>query len=163
LYILFVPKLTIRNHLRFRKLISQVPVKELYPFLGFIYKSNTRTRFFPKIYSKGKTFYGPALRLSNLIIKEFDAADYRGQEKAYDKAEIYGMNILSRIVLDTESQKYKWLGDTFNKSSITFDIAQFESAEALFGMVFSFSLATKDPLRVDPEFWNDREDFCDYP
>jgi len=75
LYYLFVPKLTLRNYLKFRKLIKNVPLRELYPFANFIAKDINRTEFPKFIKVKDKIFYAPGNRLTNLTIEEFSAAD----------------------------------------------------------------------------------------
>lgn len=75
LYYLFVPKLSFRNYRRFRRLVSEVPIRELDSYISFIESSITRTRFIPVLKIGGNTFYGPADRLANLTIEEFAAAD----------------------------------------------------------------------------------------
>ena len=89
--------------------------------------------------------------------------DYRGQEKAINDAEVYGLNFLSRINLDSKVHTYPWLANVFDKDSVVFDVVQYENAKTLFGIEFSFDLSIKDPLSAKEAFWNDVTDFCNYP
>lgn len=75
LYYLFVPELTVRNYLKFRKCIKNVPMRELLPYTNFIEKNINRTKFPKFIKIDDKVFYAPADRLANLTIEEFSAAD----------------------------------------------------------------------------------------
>lgn len=75
IFYLFVKKNTLRNYFKFRKLINRVSINELISYTEFIIKNVRRTVFPESIKIKGKKFYSPSPRLSNLTIEEFATAD----------------------------------------------------------------------------------------
>lgn len=101
--------------------------------------------------------------LSFSILFRCKADNYLAQENAYDLGEIYGLNLIARIHWEATHQQHKWLARVFDKDNVEWGNVEYETANGLFGCEFSFSLPTKDPLVVDSDFWNDRNDFCNYP
>lgn len=75
IFYLFIPELTAKNLIKFKKVTNRVLYKDLYPYLDFLNKPKD-CYFFPKtIIIKDKVFYAPGDFLSNLTIEEFSAAD----------------------------------------------------------------------------------------
>src|SRR5690625_1190278 len=57
---------------KFYILISQVPVSELYSYSSFIYEELELFKFPKEVKIKGKTYYGPTDRLSDISIEELN-------------------------------------------------------------------------------------------
>lgn len=68
---LCIPKLTLKNILKYCYLLMQVPVSQLKEYAAFLYKDTNLTKF-PK---KVKSLYGPTDRLANVNIDEYTYAD----------------------------------------------------------------------------------------
>lgn len=98
--------------------------------------------------------------ISFCILFRCKPGDFSGQEKAIDLAEIYGLEILSRIRWDSTTHQYNWLSAFFPKDNISFSTVEYEFANGLFGMEFSFELETIDSLSLNPQLWNDEKDLC---
>lgn len=83
--------------------------------------------------------------------------DYTAQEDAYDKAELYGLNIIARIYQESCIKKYGWLSN-FDKDAVSWEPVEYQTANGLFGVEFSLLIPTKDPLTIDYSFWADIKD-----
>lgn len=89
-----------------------------------------------------------------------DPNDYVAQVKAVDDAETIGLQVLSRINIDSKGKKVDWLYNNFDPNTVHFMEFEAETAEGLFGCEFHFDLKNPEPLLVDPEKWSDGDDYC---
>jgi len=112
-------------------------------------------------YSKQRTIGCRILTFS--ILFRVPQNNYLAQQMAYDLGEKYGLNLIARIHWEATHQQHKWLARVFDKDSVEWANVEYDTANGLFGCEFTFSLPTKDPLTVDPDFWNDKKDYCKYP
>lgn len=88
-----------------------------------------------------------------------DANDYPAQKLAITNAEAIGLDILSRINIDSKKPELGWLYNNFIKESATYDTFEGEETAGLFGMDFHFNLRVPEPLVVDPAKWIDGNDY----
>jgi len=89
-----------------------------------------------------------------------DPNDYPAQVKAVDDAETIGLQILSRINIDSKGKKVEWLYNNFDPNTVHFMEFEAETAEGLFGCEFHFDLKNPEPLLVDPAKWTDGDEYC---
>lgn len=80
--------------------------------------------------------------------------------EAKSNAEIIGLEILSRIHVESKKPEIGWLYNNFEKDSVTYIEVDAETAGDLVGMDFNFDLKTIEPLIVTPEKWTDGGNFC---
>lgn len=79
LYYLFCPSrlsgfMSFKEHYKFLRLILQVRYSDLIPYIEFIFKDLSLTKFPKYVTVAGKRYYGPADRLSNVSIDELNFA-----------------------------------------------------------------------------------------
>lgn len=90
-----------------------------------------------------------------------DAFDFKAQRNAKTNAEQIGLDILSRINVDSKSPVRKWLYNNFIKESVVCHEIELENVEGAFGMGFVFDLKTYEPLVVFPDKWDDGSLYCE--
>lgn len=79
LYYLFCPNKTwsrsgLKEHYKFLRLVLQVPFSSLLPHISFLFTGLNLHKFPKYVTVRGVKYYGPADRLSNLTIEEFNFA-----------------------------------------------------------------------------------------
>lgn len=79
---------------------------------------------------------------------------------AKTNAEIIGLEVLSRINIQSKMPEIGWLYNNFEKESILYEEIDPETSNDLVGMEFHFDLKTIEPLTVSPEKWSDGNIFC---
>ncbi|MEZ0182662.1 hypothetical protein AB9T89_10480 [Flavobacterium oncorhynchi] len=80
--------------------------------------------------------------------------------EAKTNAEIIGLEVLSRINVQSQMQDIGWLYNNITKETINYEEVDPEYAEDLVGMDFSFELKTNEPLVVTASKWSDGDIFC---
>lgn len=75
------------------------------------------------------------------------------QRQQIDRAEWIGLNIISKIDLDSSLGNPEWLKNAFIKESVVYEEMQYENFSGLFGMEFSIDLNIKNTLKFNTEFW----------
>ena len=88
------------------------------------------------------------------------SGDFEAQRIAKRDAEIIGLEVLSRINVESKSPAIGWLYDNFVKESVQYIELEQELSEGLFGMEFHFNLKSLEPLVVTPDKWSDGDQFC---
>lgn len=86
--------------------------------------------------------------------------DYPAQRLAVTNAEKIGLEVLSRINIQSKMPNIGWLYQNFDKDSVTYDEVIAEGQDGFYGMEFHFDLKVLEPLVVDPEKWTDGNIFC---
>lgn len=86
--------------------------------------------------------------------------DYAKQYQAMANAEIYGLEILSRINFDSKKPDKVWLYNNFVKDSVVFEQARLMNEAALYGMIFSYDLRVTQAFGIKAEHWEDITDVC---
>lgn len=101
-------------------------------------------------------------RTINFVIglTNIPADDFESQKVAKNQAEEIGLEVLSRIHVDSKKNTNTWLYNNFNKDSVEYSEVELEFIDGCFGMEFQFELKTIEPLVVDPTKWLDASDFC---
>ncbi|NRT11538.1 hypothetical protein [Flavobacterium sp. 14A] len=107
-----------------------------------------------------RTFNNRAVSFS-IVIPGVKLDDYRGQDDAIDKCEAIGLEVLSRINIQSKMPEIGWLYNNFVKESVTMATIRNEEAIGFWGMDFSFELKTLEPLVVNPDKWSDGAMFCE--
>lgn len=79
---------------------------------------------------------------------------------AKTNAEIIGLEVMSRINVQSKMQDIGWLYNNVDKNTITYEEVDPETSEDLVGMDFNFELKTTEPLVVTPSKWTDGAIFC---
>lgn len=96
----------------------------------------------------------------SILFRVTDSNDFAGQYTKINQAENIGLQVLSRINQDSKpGSGVNWLVNAFQKDSVRFSEAVYETASGLFGCEFHFDLEIKNPLIADSGFWLDK-DFC---
>lgn len=106
-----------------------------------------------------RTFNTRTLAFS-ILITGVKTDDYPGQRTAIDNAEEIGMEVLSRIHVQSKMPGIGWLYNNFEKDSVTYEELKNVGADGFYGMEFHFNLKTLDSLVVTPAKWTDGEIFC---
>jgi hypothetical protein len=88
------------------------------------------------------------------------ADDFPGQRAAINNSEEIGLEVLSRINVQSKMPNHGWLYNNFDKNTATFDEVIAEGEDGFYGMEFHFELKTLEPLVVDPNKWSDGVLFC---
>lgn len=88
-----------------------------------------------------------------------DREDFAAQRTAIDDAEAIGLQVISRINIESKKHGH-WLYDNFDVNTVHFEDFEAEEVEGLFGSEFHFDLKVSEPLLVDPEVWDDGDQFC---
>lgn len=106
-----------------------------------------------------RTFNNRSLAFS-ILFKGVKSDDYPAQREAFDKAEEIGLEVLSRINIQSKMPDIGWLYNNFEKESATYEETSAEGADGFYGMEFHFDLKTLQPLVVNPDKWSDGQLFC---
>lgn len=96
----------------------------------------------------------------SVIIPGVKADDFAAQDLAIDTCEAIGLEVMSRINVQSKMQDIGWLYNNFLKESVTMETIRAEDGVAFWGMDFSFELKTLEPLVVNPDKWSDGNIFC---
>jgi hypothetical protein len=110
--------------------------------------------------SEQRTFNNRSLAFSILFTK-VKQDDYPAQRLAVSNAEQIGLEVLSRINIQSKMPTIGWLYNNFDKDSVTYDEVLSEGQDGFYGMEFHFDLKVLEPLVVDPDKWSDGNIFCD--
>jgi hypothetical protein len=86
--------------------------------------------------------------------------DFEAQRNAENSAEAIGLEILSRIHVDSKVPTSAWLYNNFLKESVGYSAVEQEGQDSFFGMDFHFDLKVPEPLVVDVSKWSDAPEFC---
>ncbi|MEO8534262.1 MAG: hypothetical protein ABI441_10940 [Flavobacterium sp.] len=78
---------------------------------------------------------------------------------AKNNAEQIGLEVLSRINVQSKMPEIGWLYNNFDKASVNYSEIDGE-IEGFFGMEFFFDLKTTEQMIVDPIKWEDGNIFC---
>lgn len=97
----------------------------------------------------------------SIIIKGVQSDDYVGKKVATGKAEKIGLEVLSRINVDSKRTVINWLYTNFIKESVRMEEIESQGSDGYIGMEFSFDLKVQEPLIVNPDRWTDGADFCE--
>lgn len=89
-----------------------------------------------------------------------DAQNFEDQRKAKDDAELIGLEVLSRINVDSKNPLSGWLYNNFEKNTVFYTEIELDKSEGIFGMEFHFDLKVLEPLVVTPDKWSDGDQFC---
>lgn len=106
-----------------------------------------------------RTFNDRTLSFS-ICFTGIDAEDFPAQKQAIDDAEIIGLEILSRINIESKKEAIGWLYNNFQKDTAHYSEIELEGSEGVFGMEFHFDLKNTEPLVVSPDKWSDGNEFC---
>lgn len=108
--------------------------------------------------NKQRTFNNRTISFT-IAFAGINTEDFTAQKKAIDDAEAIGLQVLSRINIESKMPGH-WLYDNFDVNTAWFEDFEAEEAEGLFGSEFHFDLKVPEPLLVDPEDWTDGGQFC---
>lgn len=106
-----------------------------------------------------RTFNNRSLAFS-IMYSGIKPDDFSGQRMAKDNAEEIGLEVLSRIKVQSNMPDIGWLYNNFEKDSVTYDELIASGVDSFYGMEFHFDLKTLEPLVVTPEKWSDGNIFC---
>jgi hypothetical protein len=106
-----------------------------------------------------RTFNNRSLAFS-ILFTGVAADDFPGQRTAVNNAEEIGLEVLSRINVQSKMPDIGWLYNNFDKNSVTMDEVIAEGSDGFYGMEFHFDLKTLEPLVVNPAKWSDGNIFC---
>lgn len=106
-----------------------------------------------------RTFNNRSLSFS-ILFSGISTEDFLAVKKAKTDAELIGLEVLSRINVQSKMPDIGWLYNNFDKDSVTYDEIDPETANDLVGMEFHFDLKTIEQLNVTPEKWTDGNIFC---
>jgi hypothetical protein len=109
--------------------------------------------------NKQRTFNNRSLAFS-ILYTGVKADDFPGQRAAINNSEEIGLEVLSRINVQSKMPNHGWLYNNFDKNTATFDEVIAEGEDGFYGMEFHFELKTLEPLVVDPNKWSDGVLFC---
>ena len=106
-----------------------------------------------------RTFNNRSLAFS-ILYTGVAADDYPGQRTAIDNAEEIGLEVLSRINVQSKMPDIGWLYNNFDKNSVTMDEVISEGSDGFYGMEFHFDLKVLESLIVTHSKWSDGDIFC---
>lgn len=89
--------------------------------------------------------------------------DFNDIEKVKENktlAEGIGLDILSRINIESKMPEKEWLYNNFLKETVRYNEFEMQESIGLCGMEFFFSLKLPEKLTVDKEVWTDGDTFC---
>lgn len=88
------------------------------------------------------------------------ADDFVAQRNAINNAEKIGLELFSRIHIDSFNESIGWLYKNFIKESAHAVPSEPEGPDGYWGMDFHFDLKVPEPLTPDSEKWSDGNQFC---
>jgi hypothetical protein len=106
-----------------------------------------------------RTFNNRSLSFS-ILYAGIAADDIAGQLTAKNDAEIIGLEVMSRIHVQSKMPNIGWLYNNFEKDSVVYEEVDNEEADGFYGFEFHFNLKTIEPLVVTPAKWTDGNIFC---
>lgn len=95
-----------------------------------------------------------------VIIDGIKPDDYHGQDLAVERAEIIGLEFISRIYQDSQRPNIGWLYNNLDKDSVVGEEIRGTKDEGLYGMEFHIDIKVSEPLLVDKSKWVDGEAMC---
>lgn len=107
-----------------------------------------------------RTFNKRSLAFS-ILFSGVPSDDFERQRLAIQQSEAIGLEVLSRINVESKLPQIGWLYKNFEKDAVTMDEVISEGSEGFYGMEFHFDLKTLEPLVVTPEKWHDGAIFCE--
>lgn len=105
-----------------------------------------------------RTFNNRLLSFS-ILFTGIKSDDVPAQLEAKNNGEIIGLEVLSRINVQSKMPGIGWLYNNFDKDSVLYSEVDTD-LEGVHGMEFFFNLKTIEPLIVNPEKWSDGNIFC---
>jgi hypothetical protein len=106
-----------------------------------------------------RTFNNRSIAFS-VLFSGVKADDFTARTIAVDTAEEIGLEVLSRINVQSKMPDIGWLYNNFEKGSANYNELIAEGQDGFYGMEFYFDLKTLEPLVVTPEKWSDGDIFC---
>ncbi len=106
-----------------------------------------------------RTFNNRSLAFS-ILYTGVPADDFPAQRTAVTNAEEIGLEVLSRINVQSKMPYIGWLYKNFDKNTVTMDEVISEGQDGFYGMEFHFELKTLESLIVNPAKWSDGNLFC---
>lgn len=106
-----------------------------------------------------RTFNNRSLAFS-ILYTGIKVDEYLAQRTAVTNGEEIGLEVLSRINVQSKMQGIGWLYNNFDKNTVTMDEVISEGSDGFYGMEFHFDLKTLEPLVVNPAKWSDGDIFC---
>lgn len=106
-----------------------------------------------------RTFNNRSLAFS-ILYPGISPSDFPSQYLAINNAEEIGLEVLSRIHVQSKMPDIGWLYNNFKKESVLMMEVKSEGQDGFYGMEFHFDLKTLEPLIVTPEKWSDGNIFC---
>jgi hypothetical protein len=106
-----------------------------------------------------RTFSIRSLAFS-ILFKDIKPDQFQSQTDAIDQAEAIGLEVLSRIYIQSKMPDIGWLYKNFQKESVVMMEVKSEGQDGFYGMEFHFDLKTLEPLVVDKSKWSDGDIFC---
>lgn len=106
-----------------------------------------------------RTFNNRSLAFS-ILFTGVKADDFPAQRTAVTNAEEIGLEVLSRINVQSKMPNLGWLYKNFDKNTANWDEVISEGADGFYGMEFHFELKTLESLIVTKTKWSDGDLFC---
>lgn len=106
-----------------------------------------------------RTFNNRTLAFS-IFFDKVQPDDFPAQRTAVNNAEEIGLEVLSRINIQSKMPDIGWLYNNFDKNTVTMNEVITEGQDGYYGMEFHFDLKTLEPLVVNPKKWSDGDIFC---
>lgn len=116
--------------------------------------------YFGKLEGKEQRTFNTRSLAFSILFTGIKADDFPGQRTAVNNAEEIGLEVLSRINVQSKMPNIGWLYNNFDKNSVTMDEVIAEGSDGFYGMEFHFDLKTVEPLVVTPLKWSDGAIFC---
>lgn len=86
--------------------------------------------------------------------------DAKTIKDAISTAEKIGLEVLSRIHVESKMNTVDWLYNNFIKESTVGETIEGAEVQGCFGMDFHFDLKVHEPLQVTQDRWSDGNIFC---
>jgi hypothetical protein len=106
-----------------------------------------------------RTFNNRSVAFS-ILFSGIKSDQFQAQIDAIDQAEEIGLEVLSRIHVQSKMPDIGWLYKNFVKESVLMMEVKAEGQDGFYGMEFHFDLKTLEPLVVAPNKWSDGAIFC---
>jgi hypothetical protein len=106
-----------------------------------------------------RTFNNRSIAFS-VLFPGIKSDQFQSQTDAIDQAEEIGLEVLSRIYIQSKMPDIGWLYKNFQKESVVIMEVKSEGQDGFYGMEFHFDLKTLEPLIVTPSKWSDGNIFC---
>jgi hypothetical protein len=106
-----------------------------------------------------RTFSNRSLAFS-ILYPGIKREAFDAQNDAIDQAEEIGLEVLSRINVQSKMSDIGWLYNNFKKESVIMMEVKSEGQDGFYGMEFHFDLRTLEPLIVTSSKWSDGDIFC---